>query len=174
LCREALGSSTSGWVLDAGCGSLAFTAEIYSVNSERPVVFLDRSVRLLRIAKSRLAGRYARVPDNRILLQADVRRLPFEPGCIGTLISLNLLHVFPDGDLRQVLTEMKRVLSNTGALYLTTLVENNRWADGYLRMWGRAGELVPRNADRLRTIFDEIGWVFNCRTRGNLAFISAR
>src|SRR4030042_2875465 len=64
LCREALRSSTEGWVLDAGCGALAFTAKTYADYDERPVIFLDQSITLLRLAKARLAQLRGAVPGN--------------------------------------------------------------------------------------------------------------
>ena len=45
LCKDTLDSSSEGWALDLACGSLAFTAEVYSNCSNRPVVFLDQSLR---------------------------------------------------------------------------------------------------------------------------------
>ena len=48
LCRQALASRSEGWVLDAGCGSLAFTAPSYTGFTGRPVIFLDQSLTLLR------------------------------------------------------------------------------------------------------------------------------
>jgi hypothetical protein len=41
-------------------------------------------------------------------------------------------------------------------------------------MWGRAGELVPRNMGRLRVLLDGLGLPINWRVRGNLAFITTR
>jgi hypothetical protein len=46
LCEDSL-TSSEGWVLDLACGSLAFTAEIYANCSNRPIVFLDQSLKLL-------------------------------------------------------------------------------------------------------------------------------
>jgi hypothetical protein len=46
--HSALLSRKSGWVLDAGCGSLVFTSEIYAEYSERPVLMLDQSIQMLR------------------------------------------------------------------------------------------------------------------------------
>jgi ubiquinone/menaquinone biosynthesis C-methylase UbiE len=173
LCRDALGSSAAGWVLDAGCGSLAFTAPTIAAYAGRPVVLLDRSLKLLKIAKSRLAVSGGRIPPNIVLLHADVLQLPFKPGCFGTLIALNLLHVFADDDVRRMLQEMRRVLMDGGRVYMTTLIENRRLADHYLRLWGRAGELVPRNANRLQALLETLAMSIACRVRGNLAFITA-
>ena len=51
---KALSSSSAGNVLDLGCGSLAFTAKVYSQYTERPVVLVDQSLKMLRMAKSRI------------------------------------------------------------------------------------------------------------------------
>ena len=60
IAKDALNSTTEGMVLDIGCGSLAFTTDIYSKYSERPVVLIDQSLKMLRIAKSRLVKKMAR------------------------------------------------------------------------------------------------------------------
>ena len=174
LCLDALRSSTDGWVLDAGCGSLAFTAKTYVNYSERFIIFLDLSMQLLMLAKSRLVKLNGRVPANMVFLHGDALQLPFKPKSFGTIISLNLLHVFDDKDLRRALQELKKVLSDGGTISFTTLVENDRFADKYLHMWGKAGELVPRKANLLFSVFDALGMPIDYRIKGNLAFIYYR
>jgi ubiquinone/menaquinone biosynthesis C-methylase UbiE len=174
LCLDALNSSTDGWVLDAGCGSLAFTAKTYVNYSERPIVLLDLSIQLLVLAKSRLVKLNGKVPANIVFLHGDALQLPFKPKSFGTIISLNLLHVFGDKDLRRALQELKKVLMDRGTISLTTLIENNRFADKYLRMWGKAGEVVPRKANQLFSVFDALGIPIDYRIKGSLAFINYR
>jgi SAM-dependent methyltransferase len=53
IAKDAFLSTTEGGVLDLGCGSLAFTGKIICRYSERPVVLVDQSLKMLRIAKSR-------------------------------------------------------------------------------------------------------------------------
>jgi ubiquinone/menaquinone biosynthesis C-methylase UbiE len=171
LCLDALRSSTDGWVLDAGCGSLAFTAKTYLNYSERPIVLLDLSIELLMLAKSRLVKLNGTVPANIVFLHGDALQLPFEPKSFGTIIALNLLHVFEDKDVERVLQELRNVLLDGGTISLTTLIENNRFADKYLHMWGKAGEVVPRNANQLFAVFDAVGMPIEYRIEGNLAFI---
>jgi SAM-dependent methyltransferase len=60
IASEALHSSYEGHVLDIGCGSLAFIAKVYSQYSERSVVLVDQSLKILRMAKSRLVKKTAR------------------------------------------------------------------------------------------------------------------
>ena len=71
LCEDSLASSSEGWVLDLACGSLAFTAEIYANLSDRPVVFLDQSLKLLRKGKSRLEKLKGNISENMFFLHGD-------------------------------------------------------------------------------------------------------
>jgi ubiquinone/menaquinone biosynthesis C-methylase UbiE len=170
LCRQALKSSTAGWVLDAGSGALAFTAKTYAGYNERPVVFLDQSITLLRLAKTRLTQLAGAVPGNVVFLHGNVRELPFKPGSFGTIIALNLLHVLED--VPGVLRDLRKILLDEGTMAFTTLIEAHRLADRYLRMWAKAGELVPRTAPQLLAEFKALGLPVTYRIQGNMAFIA--
>jgi ubiquinone/menaquinone biosynthesis C-methylase UbiE len=170
LCRQALNSSTAGWVLDAGCGALAFTANTYAGYADRPVVFLDQSITLLTLAKSRLAKLCGRLPDNVVFLHGDVLHLPFKPQSFGTIICLNLLHVLED--IQGVLRDLRHVLTAGGTMVFTTLIENHRFADRYLHMWARAGEVIPRTASQLAAAFAALDMPVQYRIQGNMAFIT--
>ena len=172
LCLDAFGGSNDGWILDAGCGSLAFTARTYADYKTRPIVLLDQSVKMLRMAKARLIKLNGNVPSNIVFLHGDVLRLPFKSNSFRTVVSLNVLHVLDD--VKSVLRELKRVLSDDGTLSLTTMIENNRYADKYLHMLGRAGEVFPRNAKQLFAAFDGVGLPVKYRIKGNMAFVSCR
>ena len=174
LCRQALESSETGWVLDAGCGSLAFTAQTYSRHTRRPVVLLDRSIKLLRMAESRLVHLAARVPENMALLHADALQLPFDSDTFGTVVSLNLLHCFDDENAHKLLLQLCGILRQGGKIFLTTLVENHRLADRYLHMWANAGQLVSRNTNQLLSLLDSAGLACQHRLQGNLAFVHCR
>ena len=169
FCQNALTSSADGWVLDAGCGSLAFSARTYSGYSERPIVLLDQSVRLLQMAKLRLTKLHDNFPDNMIFLHGNALRLPFKPKSFSTVISLNLLHVLKDA--KGVLNELKNVLEDDGMIYVTTLVKNNRLADIYLNSLGRVGLVLPRNTSQLLEVFNKLGISTKHYTRGNLMFV---
>lgn len=169
LCREALSSATDGWVLDAGCGSLAFSAKAYADYSARTVILLDRSIRLLRIAKGRLQKLCGGAPPNLVLLHADALDLPFQPGSFRTVISLNLLHVLEAA--AEAVRGLNALLAKGGTMTFTTLVENDRLADRYLHMWGRTGELVPRGKDQLASLFGGLELAIDIDIKGNLAFV---
>lgn len=169
LAHDALTSSKNGNVLDIGCGSLAFTAKTYIQYSDRPVVLIDQSLKMLRIAKSRLIKLNGNVPDNMVFLHADALQLPFQQKSFNTIISQNLLHCLDD--TKKLLIELKNILSEDGRMYFTTLVKGNRLADRYLKALADGGKLVSRNIDQHRDVCEELGMSIKYDIDGNMAFI---
>jgi SAM-dependent methyltransferase len=169
LCEDSLASSHEGWVLDLACGSLAFTAEIYANCSNRPVVFLDQSLKLLRKGKFRLEKLKGNLPENMFFLHADALQLPFKANIFHTVISLNLLHCIDD--VKTALKEIKRVLTDGGNSAITTLVQSSRWSNFYLNMLAGSGALISRSSDELLSEFNNMGMQVTHKIRGNLALI---
>ncbi len=169
LCESAFASSSDGWVLDIACGSLAFTARFYAKDSQRPVVLLDQSLKLLRKGRSRIMKRSGEMPANMFFVHGDALLLPFKADIFGSIISLNLLHCVHD--IRAVLKELKRVLKPDGTAALTTLVKSGRWGDSYLNALARCGAVVPRSVDDLLSALDEMVMPVEQYIKGNLAFI---
>lgn len=165
----ALRSDTQGSVLDLGCGSLAFTAKTYIQYSERPVILVDQSLKMLRIAKARLIKLNGKVPGNMVFLHADALRLPFREKSFQTIISENLLHCLDDtGNL---LKELKKILSENGKMYFTTLIKGNRLADRYLESLAKGGHLVFRSMEDHQSVFDHVGIPVKYAIKGNMASI---
>jgi SAM-dependent methyltransferase len=169
LCEDSLASSSEDWVLDLACGSLAFTAEIYANCSNRSVVFLDQSLKLLRKGKSRLEKLKGNIPENMFFVHGDALQLPFKANTFRTIISLNLLHCLDD--VRTVLRELKRVLTVDGISALTTLVQVDRWSNRYLNMLAGSGALISRSPDELLSAFNDMEMQVTQEIKGNLAFI---
>ena len=168
---KVLNASKEGWILDAGCGSLAFNAKFYANYTDRPVILFDNSLKLLKIAKSRLSKMHGNMPQNMVLLQGDALQLPFKPKSFETILSLNLLHVFED--IKVPLQEFKRVLSDNGTMSFTTLITNNRMADKYLEaILKKTCNVAPRTKDQLQADFMELEIPIQCRVEGNMAFIN--
>lgn len=86
--REAINSQSEGESLDAGCGSLLFTAGAY-VEGKRQVIAIDQSLSMLRWARRRLINLAGSVPGHILLLQADLNDLPFRPDSFRTVLCLN-------------------------------------------------------------------------------------
>ncbi|MFH1116701.1 MAG: class I SAM-dependent methyltransferase [Pseudomonadota bacterium] len=169
LCHDALRSVSEGWVLDAGCGSLAFTARAYVRYCRRPVVLLDQSMKLLRMAKVRLTNLSGGVPPNMVFVHGDALDLPFKPKSFSSIISMNLLHVLDE--VRELLVGLKRVMTDDATASFSTLIRCGRLSDNYLNMLGRAGAVVPRSADQLLAIFDEVSMPVEHRASRNMAVI---
>ncbi|MFI5397407.1 MAG: class I SAM-dependent methyltransferase [Candidatus Binatia bacterium] len=171
VCRAALDAS-QGWMLDAGCGSLAFTAATYAAGVRRPVVLLDLSMNLLRRARQRLSALCGGLPSNMAFVRGDVLRLPFRPTSFTTVLALNLLHTLSDPV--PAVVELGRVLSGDGTLHCTTLVKTGRFADRYLARLGRANLLVPRSIEEVLACFAQAGIHYEHSISGSLATIHGR
>lgn len=172
-CSEALRSSSQGLVLDAGCGTLVFTADAYRRATSRPIVLLDRSLGMLRKAKARLSKGGKGIPDHIILVQADMGALPFKAGSFETVLSWGTLHVF-DTPV-QVMRELEKVTSATGQMFLTSLVTGRFLGDQYLRALFKAGHVAsPMTVGTLVAGMAEAGFVPTCTVRGNMAHCVAR
>ena len=170
--RQALNSSGDGVFLDAGCGSLLFTGRIYSC-SNRPIVAFDQSLAMLRRARQRLRKLSGCVPEHIRLLQADLNDLPFRRKSFRTILCLNVLHQFADATA--LVSGFNELLSESGDLYLTSLVSNKRTiGDWYLEALYRTGEFVrPRNEIELRELFVQgLGQRISYEEKGNMAFVT--
>src|SRR4030095_15065280 len=82
--REAIMSNPSERMLDAGCGSLLFTAQLY-IGSNRLIIAFDQSLGMLRRARARLIELSGSVPAHIFLLQADLSTLVFRPKQFRTI-----------------------------------------------------------------------------------------
>jgi ubiquinone/menaquinone biosynthesis C-methylase UbiE len=169
LAQAALTSSKTGNVLDLGCGSLAFTAKTYIQYSDRPVVLIDQSLKMLRLAKSRLMKLNGKVPENMVFLHADGLHLPFQQKSFETIISLNLLHCLDD--TKKLSAGLKNVLSDDGKMYFSTLVKTDRLADRYLKVLAAGGKLVSRRIEDHQAIFNQLGMSIKYDVKGSMAFI---
>jgi ubiquinone/menaquinone biosynthesis C-methylase UbiE len=169
IANDALRSIPEGNVLDLGCGSLAFTAKAYSQYTDRPAVLVDQSLKMLRMAKSRLIKQNGKVPDNLVFLHSDALHLPFQENAFTTIISENLLHCLDDTNT--LLKQLKNVISKNGKIYFTTLVKSNRLADKYLQALADSGKLISRTVDDHKKIFKQVGLAAKYETMGNILSI---
>jgi ubiquinone/menaquinone biosynthesis C-methylase UbiE len=95
-------------VLDLGCGAGRDMA--WLENRGAIVVSSDLSMEMLVQARRRARGS---------LVQADMRHLPFQRGCFqGVWCGATLLHL-PKADAPRALTEVHRVLTPEGAVFLS-------------------------------------------------------
>lgn len=149
--RRAVASAPGGWFLDAGCGTLLLTADAYLAAPTRPIVVLDQSLGMLQRARERVLGGGRKLPPQIVFLQADLLDLPFRPGSFRTVMSMGMLHLFPD--VVPLVAGLESLLLPDGGLYLTSLVENGRLGDRYVRfLHGRGETAAPRASGALESL----------------------
>lgn len=169
--RRAVDARAAGWMLDAACGSMLFTARAY-VETGRRLIAFDQSLRMLRRARERLRGFGGGRPcANVLLLQADLSDPPFRPASFQTVLCMNVLHQFADA--AGLIPKLAGLLADGGQLHLTSLVSNRRFiGDRYLDALHRAGEFVrPRRSSEFEKLLrDALSQGVSYTTRGNMAF----
>jgi SAM-dependent methyltransferase len=168
--REAVVSHPAGRMLDAGCGSLLFTAPVY-LASDRQVIAFDQSLRMLRRARARLIELAGSVPEHIVLLQADLSDLVFRQGRFQTILCMNVLHQFAGAV--ELIPKLRALLAEGGQLYLTSLVSNGRYiGDRWLNTLYKTGEFVcPRSGVELNKLLrDSPDEGVSFRMKGNMAF----
>lgn len=171
--RQATASPADDPFLDAGCGSLLFTAGVYRT-ARRPIVALDRSVGMLRRARGRLADRRGRLPAHIALVQGDLFDLPFRPASLPTIMGMGWLHLFADP--APVVAGLARLLTPGGRLLLTGLVTRGRGpGDHWLAWLRRRGQVEAlRSAREVEALVSgATGWPVRCAVRGNMAYLKA-
>ena len=168
FCKQALVSNNHGIVLDAGCGSLIFTAKTYA-KSKRPIVLLDRSIGMLKRARNRLVKYVGRVPENIILIQADILRIPFLQGCFSTVQSFGVLHIFENTEA--ILNELMRVKAYDGDMFLSSLSANNKLGNKYLQFLKKQNEVaLCQSSELLHQRLAKGGIEFEVCSIGNMAY----
>jgi SAM-dependent methyltransferase len=168
--------SGQGSLLDAGCGTLVSTVQVH-VRSGRTAVLVDLSVDMLRAARGRLVAIAGRVPENIVLLQADLRVLPFRDRSFGAVLCPGMLHLFDD--LEVVTRELARVTMTEARIFASSLVTERWIGRQYLGLLHRAGEAAkPRAAAellaRLNSAASGLASPVEANVIGSMAFVSAR
>jgi len=171
FCVEALNGHRANMVLDAGCGSLVFTAKAYASSTNQQIVLLDRSLGMLRKAKERLQALCeGKIPEHIILIQGDIFDLPFVDNAFDVVMSQGLLHMFDDKE--RLLTELERVKQESGTIFFTSLVGNNLFAKGYLSLLEKAGEVATvYDSEALVSILKRMPFEYKIETIGNMAYM---
>jgi SAM-dependent methyltransferase len=147
--------SGSGPFLDAGCGSLVFTASVYA-RASRPLVLVDESIGMLQAARARLARAAGHLPEGVVLLQSDLRDLPFRAGSFSTALCMGMLHLFDD--IRGILPALANATQPAGQLFLTSLVAETVIGKRYLSLLHHLGEVAaPRTQDQLLNELKALG-----------------
>jgi SAM-dependent methyltransferase len=164
----ALAAAGAGPFLDAGCGSLLFTADLYR-RAEAPIIALDRSTAML----SRARGRLDAPAGHTLLIRGDLLALPLRPERFTSILCLGVLHQFAPAQASALVDGLSALLVPGGQLFLTCLVAAGRWpGDRYLALLHRAGEIArPYTIGELRQLLEQTrSERLSYATKGNLAY----
>ncbi len=178
----ALAASARGSVLDAGCGSLVFTANVYSrwlggsdaepSNVPRLTLF-DGSLGMLQRARKRLAKRSALAATRASFVQGNLLQLPWGDARFGTVFHFGVLHCVEKAE--GVLDELLRVTAPEGRIFLSTLVLGRTRGDAFLRQLQSKGHVAkPRTHDEVIWLMEKRGWnVTESTVKGSFLFVEA-
>ena len=106
-------------VLEVGCGSGAFTTFVARAIGEKGKVYaLDIQEKMLEQLKNKLLK-----PDNRDIkniemINKSAYELPFENNSFNGVFCTGTLHLFPKEILRQIFSEMDRILKPDGRILI--------------------------------------------------------
>lgn len=166
--RRALEAAPTGPILDAGCGSLLFTAPCYR-EGQRDLTLLDASPTMLARAQRRLGT--ARASTR--LIEADLRALPFEAARFAATFHFGVLHCLDEQD--RVLSELFRVTRAGGKLFLSCLTLGRPRGDAFLRRLARAGHVTtPRSPQDVLNTISRAGFrVTGQHQHGSFLFVEA-
>jgi SAM-dependent methyltransferase len=127
-------SLPAGPILELGCGSGVFNAELQRRYPHRPVLGVD--LHPLALAYAREAGR-----EPPALVRADLQRLPFEPESVSAIFALDTFDQH-GVDLHAALSESWRILRPQGMLLLR--VSAHPWLEGEHDMAFNTGRRYQR------------------------------
>jgi ubiquinone/menaquinone biosynthesis C-methylase UbiE len=169
FCKQALNDSSGKTVLDAGCGSLVFTADVYAESDCKAIILLDRSLDMLQKGRKRLIEIMGSIPENIHFIQGDIFALPFKDSCFDVVMSQGVIHLFKDQ--LGFLTELERVKKAQGRLFFSSLVANNWLAEKYMQLIKNSGEVATTHSGK--TWSKQLEWMpFRYQTSciGNMAY----
>ena len=125
-----------GPILDHGAGSGRISEALLDLG--QPVVALDYSGAMLRLAVERAKGRPL------LAVQSDGRRLPLRDGVFHAATCIEVYVHFREDDRRRILDELARVLVPSGRLVISAL----NWNLVY-RVWEKLGNEGAREGEHL-------------------------
>lgn len=169
FCKQALNSAPEGIYLDAGCGSLVFTASVYAQANNKLIVLLDRSIAMLEKGRERIIKLKGHVPSNIIFIQDDIFNLPFIDHVFDTVASFGVIHIFDEK--LALLSELERVKCAGGKLFFSSIVANNALARKYLVVLKNAGEVATCHSSKsLKEVISTMPFRYNLNSIGNMAY----
>lgn len=166
-------SRDSGPHIELGCGGLAFTAHLYRGDCARPVILIDQSLVMLRIARARLADQRGRLPSHVALARADAHDLRTSAGVGTTVLAMLVLHVLDDGpgflSRLGALADPESATIGVASIYRG----GSRRGDAFLRAFEATRELTGRSLSEIEQMMSAaIPGALHCETNGSMGFLT--
>ncbi len=162
-------ASGTGPLLDIGCGTALFTAEVYR-DTERPVILSDRALAMLERAAARIGGGTAE------FLHADVFDLEaagLRPHAFATVACHGVLHLLDDP--AALARQLARFAAPGAQIFATSLVADPTRAKLMLHLLHRGGEAAaPRTVAELTELLTPVLPNLTVQRTGAMAFLTAR
>lgn len=166
-------SRQSGPHIELGCGGLAFTAHLYREDRGRPIILIDQSLVMLRIALARLIDREGRLPPHIVLARGDARELRASAGIGSTVLAMLVLHVLDDGpgflSTLNALADPQHATIGVASIFRG----GSRRGDAWLRLFEATHELTGRSLSEIEQMMSKaIPGMLRTDTSGSMAFLT--
>ena len=171
--ERVFASRRAGTHVELGCGGLAFTAHLYREDRGRPVILIDQSLVMLRIARARLIGGDGRLPSHVILARGDARELRASTGIGSTVLAMLVLHVFDDGpgflSTLNALADPQCATVGVASIFRG----GSRRGDAWLRVFEATHELTGRSLSAIEQMMSaKIPGTLTTETSGSMGFLT--
>lgn len=170
--QESLNNAKAGLIIDIGCGTLGFTANVYSEYNKQDLILSDLSAEMLKIGKDKLKRKNK---QNEIyFLRADAFNMPITDNSVDTIMSFGILHIF--SERKKLLSEFKRILKDGGQLQLSSLCTDRKFSAWYLGVLNNKGHVSqPLSSQEITELLELVGFtVTNKKLTGAMLYISAK
>lgn len=155
--------------LDAGCGTMRFTAPVYA-RVEHPLTAVDLSLGALRRAQGKVSLQKIDAVNRIAFVQADLVDLPFSDASYETVFCSDVLHEYADAG--RLLDSLVRIVRPGGEFYVTSLVSSDRAiGEKYAGVLQGKGLLSAwRTPDEVKSLIGSRLDLVSFWTEGNMAF----
>lgn len=169
--ENAINSST-GKLLDVGCGGLIQTAEFYK-ETKASCYLVDNSSEMLKIAKSRLINPGEELLKNIKLVQADAFDLPFPDKTFDTACSFGMIHLFDKKNdfIDAILSKLKV----GGFFYFSSMITKRAISKLYMRQLQKINEFGQLYSEKeTLALFENKNLSLNAYVKGSMLFIEGQ
>ncbi len=130
---------------------------------------MDRSLKMLNKAASRLKKLNGKIPENIFLLQADIFLLPFYENTFSVVNSHGMLHLF--SNIGNYLNSLNKVLQKNGKMFFLVILGENILGKIFTRLALALGEFgFSMNGKQLAETIEKLGYKTSFQTIGNIGY----